>query len=138
MYLNSHETITRHGINLNTDLSGEIELLDYCEGNTYGVACYSGLVFFDFEGVEYFVEFNAAWYEDGSSDYWDANGEIQRAADNDDGEYSTAEEVTTIEKAFGGAANVYQALLDAMAKATEAAKPRAMQYLRDCIENGDL
>lgn len=138
MYLNSHETITRHGINLNTDLSGEIELLDYCEGDTRGVACYSGLVFFDFEGVEYFIEFNAAWYEDGSSDYWDANGEIKRAADNDDGEYSTDEEVTAIENAFGGAANVYQALLDAMAKATEAAKPQAMRYLRECIENGDF
>lgn len=138
MYLNNYETITRHGINLNTDLSGEIEPLDYCEGDTRGVACYSGLVFFDFEGVECFIEFNAAWYEDGSSDYWDANGEIRRAADNDDGEYSTAEEVTTIEKAFGGAANVYQALLDAMAKATEAAKPRAMQYLKDCIDNGEF
>lgn len=138
MYLNSYETIIRHGVQIDAEFSGDIEPLENDEGNTYGVACYSGLVFFDFEGVEYFIEFNAAWYEDGSSDYWDANGEIRRAADNDDGEYSTAEEVTAIEKAFGGAANVYQALLDAMAKATEAAKPRAMQYLKDCIDNGEF
>ena len=138
MYLNSYETITRHGFQIDTEFSGDIEPLDNCEGDTRGVACYGGLVFFNFEGVEYSVKFNAAWYEDGTFDYWDDNGEIQRAADNDDGEYSTDEEVTAIEKAFGGAANVYQALLDAMAKATEAAKPKAMQYLKDCIDNGEF
>lgn len=138
MYLNSYETITRHGVQIDTEFSGDIELLDNCEGDTRGVVCHSGLVSFDFEGVEYFFEFHATWFEDDTIDYWDDNGEIRRAADNDDGEYSTAEEVTAIEKAFGGAANVYQALLDAMAKATEAAKPRAMQYLKDCIDNGEF
>ena len=48
------------------------------------------------------------------------------------------EEITAIENAFGGARNVYQAMLDAMEKATVAAKPKAMQYLRDCIDNGDF
>lgn len=136
MYLNTHETITRHGFQIDTEFSGDIELIDN-ECDPRGVACYSGLVFFDFEGVEYSVKFNAAWFEDDTFDYWD-DGEIQRAADNDDGEYSTDEEVTAIEKAFGGGANVYQALLDAMLKATEAAKPKVMQYLRDCIDNGDF
>lgn len=138
MYLNSYETISRHGFQIDAEFSGELEPLDYCEGDVRGVACYGGLVFFNFEGVEYSVKFNAAWYEDGTFDYWDDNGEIQRAADNDDGEYSTDEEITAIEKAFGGAANVYQALLDAMANATKAAKPQAMRYLRECIENGDF
>ena len=136
MYLNNHETITRHGFQIDAEFSGEIESLDYCEGDARGVACYNNFVFFNFEGVEYSLEFNAAWYEDDTFDYWDDyNGEIKRV-DND--EYLTDEEITAIENAFGGAANVHQALLDAMAKATEAAKPKAMQYLRDCIENGDF
>lgn len=136
MYLNHYETITRHGFQIDAEFSGEIEPLDYCEGDTRGVACYSGLVFFNFEGVEYSLEFNAAWFEDGTFDYWDdSNGEIKRV-DND--EYLTDEEVTAIENAFGGTANVYQAMLDAMAKATEAAKPKVMQYLRDCIDNGEF
>ena len=138
MYLNHYETITRHGINLCSELSGEIDPFDYCEGDdTRGVVCYDGNVSFEVNGVEYYIFFSAAWYEDDTFDYWE-EGDMRVRKASDDDEYLTAEEVTTIENAFGGAVNVYQALLDAMAKATEAAKPRAMQYLKDCIDNGDF
>lgn len=137
MYLNHYETITRHGINLCSDLSGEIEPLDYCEGDTRGVVCYNGTVSFKINGVEYYIYFSAAWFEDDTVDYWEEEDiGIHKASDDD--EYLTAEELTVIENAFGGGANVYQALLDAMANATEAAKSRAMQYLKDCIDNGDF
>ncbi len=137
MYLNHYETITRHGINLCSDLSGEVEPLDYCEGDKRGVVCYDGTVSFEVNGVEYYIFFNAAWFEDDSIDYWEEEDIGIRKASDDD-EYLTAEELTVIENAFGGGPNVYQALLDAMANATEAAKPKAMQYLKDCIDNGDF
>ncbi len=137
MNLNTgYETITRHGINLRSDFSGYTEPLNDYEDNR-GVVCYDGNVSFEVNGVEYYIFFNAAWFEDDTFDYWeDKDTGIRKASDDD--EYLTAEELTVIENAFGGEANAYQALLDAMAKATEAAKPRAMQYLKDCIDNGEF
>ena len=138
MYLSTiAKTIFRHGVELNSEFSGEIEPMDCVGDDLRGVVCYSGSVSFPINGVEYWVLFNAAWFEDDTFDYWEEEDiGIRKASDSD--EYLTAEEVTTIENAFGGAANLYQALLDAMRAATEAAKPRAMQYLKDCIDNGEF
>lgn len=127
------ETIIRHGIKLSSEFAGDIEPLDCCNDDNRGVVFYNCFIVFEVNGVEYCVFFNAAWFEDGTIDCWEEeDAEIQKA---DSDEYLTAEEVTAIENAFGGAANFYQALLDIMDKGAKAAKPQTMEYLKYYIEN---
>lgn len=138
MYLSTvAKTIFRHGVELNAEFSGELETMDCVGDDVRGVVCYSGSVAFPINGIEYYIIFNAAWFEDDTFDYWEEEDiGIRKASDSD--EYLTAEEVTAIENAFGGAPNLYQALLDAMRAATEDAKPKAMEHLQSCIDNDEF
>ena len=102
--------------------SGEMEPIDRVfEEDTPGVWTAGGSVFFEFNGREYSQDFCAAWFEDGTIDYW-----------NDD-----APLMVYSESAVGGLAALYQAFLDAQHAAAEAAKADALAFLKECIKEGE-
>lgn len=94
--------------------------------------------FFKFNGREYSQDFCAAWFEDGTTDYWDDDAPLMVYSESDGGPIeATGAECAAIERAVGGPAALYQAFLDARHAATEAAKADALAFLRECIKEGE-
>lgn len=119
--------------------SGEMEPIDrVSEEETPGVWTAGGSVFFELNGREYSQDFCAAWFEDGTTDYWDDDAPLMVYSKSDGGPIeATGAECAAIERAVGGPAALYQAFLDAQHAAAEAAKADALAFLRECIKEGE-
>lgn len=139
-YLNiTGRAIKVGALRLTGEFSGEMEPIDRVfEEDTPGVWTASGSVFFKFNGREYSQDFCAAWFEDGTIDYWDVDAPLMVYSESDGGPIeATGTECAAIERAVGGPAALYQAFLDARHAAAEAAKANALAFLRECIKEGE-
>ena len=95
-------------------------------------------MFFEFNGREYSQDFCAAWFEDGTIDYWDDDAPLMVYSESDGGSIeATGAECAAIERAVGGLAALYQAFLDAQHAAAEAAKADSLAFLKECIKEGE-
>ena len=119
--------------------AGEMEPLDrVSEEETPGVWCADGSVFFEFNGREYSQDFSAAWFDDGTLDYWDDDAPLMVYSGKDGGMIeATGAECAAIERAANGPAALYWALLDAQRAAAEAAKADALAFLKKCTKEGE-
>lgn len=119
--------------------SGEMEPIDRVfEEDTPGVWTAGGSVFFELNGREYSQTFCAAWFEDGTIDYWDDDAPLMVYSESDGGPIeATGAECAAIERAVGGLASLYQAFLDVQRAAAEAAKADALAFLKECIKEGE-
>lgn len=120
--------------------SGEMEPIDrVSSSDTHGVWTAGGSVFFELNGREYSQNFCAAWFEDGTIDYWDNDAPLMVYSKSDGGLIeATGAEYATIERAVGGMAALYQAFLDTQRATSEAAKADALAFLRECIKEGEV
>ena len=119
--------------------AGEMEPLDRCAGEEVpGVWTASGSVFFEYRGREYSQDFSAAWFDDGTFDYWDDNAPIMVYSESDGGLIeATGAECAAIERAANGPAALHMAVLSAQRAATEAAKKAAQSFLDQCVSEGE-
>ena len=131
--------VTAGALMLTGTFSGEMEPIDRVfEEDTPGVWTAGGSVFFEFNGREYSQDFCAAWFEDGTTDYWDDDAPLMVYSESDGGPIeATGAECAAIERAVGGLAALYQAFLDAQHAAAEAAKADALAFLKECIKEGE-
>lgn len=139
-YLNiTGRAIKVGALRLTGEFSGEMEPIDRVfEEDTPGVWTASGSVFFELNGREYSQDFCAAWFEDGTTDYWDDDAPLMVYSESDGGPIeATGAECAAIERAVGGPAALYQAFLDARHAAAEAAKAKALAFLKECIKEGE-
>lgn len=119
--------------------AGEMEPLDRCAGEEIpGVRCASGSVFFEYRGREYSQDFSAAWFDDGTIDYWDDNAPIMAYSETDGGLIeATGAECAAIERAANDPAALHLAILSAQRAATEAANSKAQRFLDKCVSEGE-
>lgn len=119
--------------------AGEMEPLDRCSGEELpGVWCASGSVFFEYRGREYSQDFYAAWFDDGTIDYWDDNAPLMVYSEKDGGMIeATGAECAAIERAANGPAALHMAILSAQRAATAAAKGEALAFLKKCTKEGE-
>lgn len=120
--------------------AGEMEPLDRCAGEEIpGVWTASGSVFFEYRGREYSQDFSAAWFDDGTIDYWDDNAPIMVYSETDGGLIeATGAECAAIERAANGPAALHLAILSAQRAATEAANSKAQRFLDQCVSEGEV
>lgn len=139
-YLNiTGREIKAGALTLTGTFSDEMEPVDrVSEEEMPGVWTAGGSVFFEFNGREYSQAFSAAWFKDGTFDYWDDDAPLMVYSEKD-GESieATGAECAAIERAAGGPAALYWALLDAQRAAAEAAKADALAFLKECIKEGE-
>lgn len=119
--------------------AGEMEPLDRCAGEEIpGVWTASGSVFFEYRGREYSQDFSAAWFDDGTLDYWDDDAPIMVYSETDGGLIeATGAECAAIERAADGPAALHLAILSAQRAATEAANSKAQRFLDQCVSEGE-
>lgn len=119
--------------------AGEIEPVDrVSEEETPGVWCADGSVFFEYRGREYSQDFSAAWFDDGTFDYWDDDASLKVYSESDGGMIeATGAECAAIERAADGPAALRMAILSAQRAATVAAKADALAFLKKCIRKGE-
>lgn len=142
--MHSYLNVTGRGIKvgaltLTGAFSDEMEPVDrVSEEEMPGVWTAGGSVFFEFNGREYSQDFCAAWFDDGTLDYWDDDAPLMVYSEQDGGLIeATGAECAAIERAANGPAALYQALLDAQRAAAEAAKADALAFLKECIKEGE-
>lgn len=126
-------------LTLTGTFSGEMEPVDrVSEEEMPGVWTADGSVFFEFNGREYSQDFSAAWFDDGTFDYWNDDAPLMVYSEQDGGMIeATGAECAAIERAANGPAALYQALLDTQHAATEGAKADVLAFLRECIKEGE-
>ena len=119
--------------------AGEMESLDHTSREELpGVWTADGSVFFEFNGREYSQDFCAAWFDDGTLDYWDDSAPLMVYSEKDGGMIeATGAECAAIERAANGPAALHMAILSAQRAATAAAKGEALKFLAECIEEGE-
>lgn len=119
--------------------AGEMEPTDrVSEEETPGVWCADGSVFFEYRGREYSQDFSAAWFDDGTLDYWDDDASLKVYSESDGGMIeATGAECAAIERAANGPAALHMAILSAQRAATVAAKADALAFLKKCIKEGE-
>ena len=119
--------------------AGEMEPLDRCAGEEIpGVWTASGSVFFEYRGREYSQDFSAAWFDDGTINYWDDNAPLMVYSEKDGGMIeATGAECAAIERAANGPAALHMAILSAQRAATAAAKGEALKFLAECTKEGE-
>ena len=135
--------ITAGALTLTGIFEGEMEPIDRVSAEGIpGVWTNSGAVIFEYNGREYSQAFSAYWFYEETFDFSDDDNEVMcwnAEADNGRGAFypATAEEMAAVEKAAGGAWNLYQAQLDAMHAATAAARADALEFLDQCLSEGE-
>ena len=142
--MNRYLNITGRGIKVGAlmligCLDNEMEPVDRVSAKEIpGVWAAGGEVFFSLNGNDYRQDFSAAWFYDGSIDYWDAEGGLM-FCDYDASEYRTvtAAEMAEINKAAGGAGALYRGILRAQRAAVNAAKADALKFLDQCLSEGE-
>nr|DAH22636.1 MAG TPA: hypothetical protein [Caudoviricetes sp.] len=119
--------------------AGEMEPTDrVSEEETPGVWCADGSVFFEYRGREYSQDFSAAWFDDGTLDYWDDDASLKVYSESDGGMIeATGAECAAIERAANGPAALHMAILSAQRAAAEAAKADALAFLKQCTKEGE-
>ncbi len=119
--------------------AGEIEPLDRCAGEEIpGVWTADGSVFFEFNGRGYSQDFSAAWFDDGTFDYWDDDAPLMIYSEKDGGMIeATGAECAAIERAANGPAALHMAILSAQRAATAAAKGEALKFLAERSKEGE-
>lgn len=139
-YLNAAGREIKAGaLTLTGNLNTEMEPVDRVSTEEMpGVWTAGGEVFFSYNGRDYYQGFSAAWFFDGSVDYWDDETGLtlcDYAAGED--RAVTVAEMAEIDKAAGGAAALYRGILRAQRAAVNAAKADALAFLKECIKEGE-
>jgi hypothetical protein len=131
--------VTVGALTITGTFAGEMEPTDrVSEEETPGVWCADGSVFFEYRGREYSQDFSAAWFDDGTSDYWDDNAPLMIYSEKDGGMIeATGAECAAIERAANGPAALHMAILSAQRAATEAANSKAQRFLDQCVSEGE-
>ena len=131
--------VTVGALTLTGAFAGEMEPVDrVSEEETPGVWTADGSVFFEYRGREYSQDFCAAWFDDGTFDYWDDGAPLMVYSEQDGGLIeATGAECAAIERAANGPAALHMAILSAQRAATAAAKGEALRFLAECTKEGE-